>query len=145
MELSGAGGAGAGAEASEAPFLGALGRALVLAPLVVAPTARVVPRHFDLAARPNLPQIPQNLHSTAARALAVVHAVEHHDVAAVEHHAVELRAVAVAIVRALAVVHAVEHRAVELLSLSARAGSDIELWRTAPSSEMRRGKKRCRN
>nr|XP_051229118.1 uncharacterized protein LOC127346915 [Lolium perenne] len=90
---------------------------------------------------PNPPKSSQDL----PRALAVVHAVEHHDVAAVEHHAVELRAVAVAIVRALAVVHAVEHRAVELLSLSARAGSDIELWRTAPSSEMRRGKKRCRN
>nr|XP_051229165.1 uncharacterized protein LOC127346972 [Lolium perenne] len=91
------------------------------------------------------PKSPKIFTRSAARALAVVHAVEHHDVAAVEHHAVELRAVAVAIVRALAVVHAVEHRAVELLSLSARAGSDIELWRTAPSSEMRRGKKRCRN
>jgi hypothetical protein len=41
MELSGAGGAGAEAEASDAPFLGALGGALVMAPLVVAPAARV--------------------------------------------------------------------------------------------------------
>ena len=41
MKLSGAGGAGAGAEASDAPFLGALGEALVAALLAVALAARV--------------------------------------------------------------------------------------------------------
>jgi hypothetical protein len=41
METSGAGGAGAGAEASDAPFFGALDKALAAAPLAVALAARV--------------------------------------------------------------------------------------------------------
>jgi hypothetical protein len=49
VELSGAGGAGAGVEASDAPFLGALRKALVVAPLVVAPAARVRFLFFTIA------------------------------------------------------------------------------------------------
>jgi hypothetical protein len=41
MELSSAGGIGAGAEASDALFLGALDEALVAAPLAAAPAVRV--------------------------------------------------------------------------------------------------------
>jgi hypothetical protein len=41
METSGAGGIGAGAEASDALFFRALGEALVVAPLAAAPAARL--------------------------------------------------------------------------------------------------------
>ena len=49
VELSGAGGAGTGGEASDAPLLDELGGALVAAPLVVALAARVRLLFFTIA------------------------------------------------------------------------------------------------